>query len=58
MGKIIEGGAFPLKVTQTEDGQVRMNMEATRIERQKLDDVLFAVPADYKELKIPNSPER
>ena len=56
--KLIEGGAFPLKVTQTEDGQVRMNMEASRIERQKLDDVLFAVPTDYKELKIPNSPER
>ena len=54
--RFLEGGAFPLKVTQTENGQMRMNMEATKIERQKLDDALFAVPADYKELKILKMP--
>ncbi len=52
--KFLEGGAFPLKITALEDGKVKMNMEATRIERKPLDDSLFAVPPDYKELNMRN----
>jgi hypothetical protein len=52
--KFLEGGAFPLKITALEDGKVKMNMEATRIERKSLDDSLFAVPPDYKELNTGN----
>jgi len=29
-------------------------MEATRIERKPLDDSLFAIPPDYKELNMQN----
>lgn len=54
--KFLEGGAFPLKVTATENGKVTMSMEATKIERKSLDDSLFVVPADFKELKMPNLP--
>jgi hypothetical protein len=52
--KFLEGGAFPLKVTSTEDGKVKMNMEATKIEKKSLDDSLFAVPPDYKEFSMGN----
>lgn len=50
--KFLEGGAFPLKITALEDGKAKMNMEATMIERKSLDDSLFAVPPDYKELNM------
>lgn len=50
--KFLEGGAFPLKITSTEDGKIKMNMEATRIEKKKLDDSLFVVPPDYKEFSM------
>lgn len=50
--KFLEGGAFPLKVTSTEDGKIKMNMEATKIERKSIDDSLFAVPPDYKEFSM------
>lgn len=52
--KFLEGGAFPLKLTAMEDGKVKMNMEATKIERKSLDDSLFSIPADYKELNMGN----
>jgi hypothetical protein len=52
--KLLEGGAFPLKLTTMEDGKVKMNMEATKIERKSLDDSLFTVPPDYKELNMGN----
>ncbi|HZS07499.1 MAG TPA: DUF4412 domain-containing protein [Blastocatellia bacterium] len=52
--KFLQGGAFPLKLTTMEDGKVRMTMEATRIERKSLDDSLFIVPSDYKELDMHN----
>ena len=52
--KFLEGGAFPLKLTTMEDGKVKMNMEATRIEKKSLDDSLFTIPTDYKELSMPN----
>jgi uncharacterized protein DUF4412 len=48
--KLLEGGAFPLKVTVTENNQQKMSMEATSVERKKLDDSLFSVPADYKDV--------
>jgi hypothetical protein len=50
--KFLEGGAFPLKITSMEDGKVKMNMEATKIERKSLDDALFTVPSDYKEFNM------
>jgi hypothetical protein len=52
--KFLEGGAFPLKITALEDGKVKMNMEATKVERKSLDDALFVVPPDYKELNAGN----
>ena len=54
--KFLEGGAFPLKLTTMEDGKVKLSMEATRIERKSLDDSLFTIPRDYKELSIPKMP--
>jgi Domain of unknown function (DUF4412) len=52
--KFLEGGAFPLKMTSTEDGKVKMNIEATKIEKKSLDDSLFVVPPDYKEFSMGN----
>jgi hypothetical protein len=52
--KFLEGGAFPLKMTSTEEGKVTMNMEATKIEKKSLDDSLFVVPPDYKEFSMGN----
>jgi len=52
--KLLEGGAFPLKISALEDGKVKMNMEATKIERKSLDDALFTVPPDYKEFNTGN----
>jgi hypothetical protein len=46
--KFVEGGAFPLKMAVIENGQPRVIMEVTRIERKSLDDSLFTVPADYQ----------
>ncbi|MDQ6653033.1 MAG: DUF4412 domain-containing protein [Acidobacteriota bacterium] len=56
--KFLQGGAFPLKMTAMEDGKVHMTMEATRIERKPLDDSLFAIPPDYKELNMQNLKDR
>jgi uncharacterized protein DUF4412 len=54
--KFIEGGAFPLKMAQIENGQSKTIMEVTSIERKSLDDSLFTVPADYKKTDIPGMP--
>ncbi|HEY6332375.1 MAG TPA: DUF4412 domain-containing protein [Blastocatellia bacterium] len=54
--KMIEGGAFPLKTTATRDGQTSFSLEATSIDRKKVDDSLFTVPSDYKEVKAPSIP--
>jgi len=51
--KFLDGGAFPLKMTMTEGGKTTMNAEVTSVERKKLDDSLFTVPPDYKEMKMP-----
>jgi hypothetical protein len=54
--KFVEGGAFPLKITQIEDGQPRTIMEVTGIERKTLDDSLFTIPPGYKKMEIPGMP--
>jgi len=51
--RLLEGGAFPLKVTNAKGGQTTMSSEVTSVERKKLDDSLFTVPPDYKEMKMP-----
>src|SRR4030095_7070914 len=51
--KLLEGGAFPLKLTTMEEGKLMMSMEATRIEKKSLDDSLFVIPSDYKEMSMP-----
>ncbi len=54
--KFIEGGAFPLKISQIEKGQTKPIMEVTSVERKTLDDSLFIVPPDYKKMEIPGMP--
>jgi hypothetical protein len=54
--KLLEGGAFPLKMTVSESGKPGVTMEATKIEPKPLDDALFTVPPDYK--KMPGMPGR
>src|SRR5262249_21854861 len=51
--KFVEGGAFPLKMANIENGQPKTIMEVTGVERKSLDDSLFTVPADYKKTEIP-----
>ncbi len=54
--KFVEGGAFPLKISQIENGQTKTVMEVTSVERKPLDDSLFTVPPDYKKMEIPGMP--
>lgn len=54
--KLLEGGAFPLKLQVMDEGKVKMSMEATRVERKSLDDSLFSVPSDFKEMTVPAMP--
>jgi hypothetical protein len=54
--KFAEGGAFPMKMSQIENGQSKTIMEVTNVERKTLDDSLFAVPSDYKKMEIPGMP--
>jgi hypothetical protein len=54
--KFVEGGAFPLKMANIENGQPKTIMEVTAVERKSLDDSLFTVPADYKKTEIPGMP--
>lgn len=54
--KFAEGGAFPLKMAQVENGQSKTIMEVTGVERKSLSDSLFTVPADYKKTEIPGMP--
>ena len=54
--KFAENGAFPMKMSQTENGQSKTIMEVTNVERKTLDDSLFAVPSDYKKMEIPGMP--
>jgi hypothetical protein len=54
--KFVEGGAFPLKISQIENGQSKTVMEVTSVERKPLEDSLFTVPPDYKKMEIPGMP--
>ncbi|MCI0525747.1 MAG: DUF4412 domain-containing protein [Acidobacteria bacterium] len=54
--KFVEGGAFPLKISQIENGQAKTVMEVTSVERKPLEDSLFTVPPDYKKMEIPGMP--
>src|SRR5262249_35119445 len=54
--KFAEGGAFPLKIANIENGQAKTIMEVTGIERKSLDDSIFTVPADYRKTEIPGIP--
>ena len=54
--KFVEGGAFPLKIAQIENGQSKTIMEVTSVARKSLDDSLFTAPADYKKMEIPGMP--
>ena len=56
LAKFVEGGAFPLKVAQIENGQSKTIMEVTSVERKSLDDSIFNVPVDYKKMEIPGLP--
>jgi len=51
--KLVESGAFPLKITYDVNGQVKTYMEVTGIERKSLADSLFQVPVDYKKVELP-----
>jgi hypothetical protein len=51
--KAMEGGAFPLRISQSQDGKVVTALEVTSIERKQLNDSLFTVPPDYKKLEFP-----
>ena len=54
--KFMEGGAFPMKISRIENGVARTIMEVTSVERRKIDDSLFNVPSDYREMKMPKLP--
>jgi hypothetical protein len=45
-------GFLPLKVTSLKSGKEVVVMEATSVEKKKLDDGLFAVPAGYTEVDM------
>ena len=53
LAKFVEGGAFPLKIAQIENGQSKTILEVTSVERKSLDDSIFNAPADYKKMEIP-----
>jgi uncharacterized protein DUF4412 len=52
--KLIEGGAFALKITRTLNGQTKLLREVTSVVRKSLDDSLFTAPADYTLTKEPD----
>ncbi|HKQ77747.1 MAG TPA: DUF4412 domain-containing protein [Blastocatellia bacterium] len=54
--KFVEGGAFPLKMSQIENGQSKTILEVTSVDRKSLDDSIFNIPADYKKMEIPGMP--
>lgn len=54
--KFVEGGAFPLKIAEIENGRSKTIMEVTGVERKSLDESIFSVPADYKKMETPVIP--
>jgi hypothetical protein len=53
---LLEGGAFPLKMSALKNGQRRDSLEVTNIEQRSVDESLFAIPPGYKEAKSPTAP--
>ncbi|HET8625228.1 MAG TPA: DUF4412 domain-containing protein [Gemmatimonadales bacterium] len=49
---LAKDGFLPLKVTSLRGGKAEVVMEATRIEKKRLDASLFAVPAGYTEMDM------
>jgi hypothetical protein len=50
---------FPLKSVEIDaSGKETSRMEVTKIDKKSLDDSLFAIPAGYKRVDLPKSPER
>ncbi|MGH9762151.1 MAG: DUF4412 domain-containing protein, partial [Blastocatellia bacterium] len=54
--KLLEGGAFPLKMSMAKNGQTQFSLEVTQIEPKAVDDSLFVIPAGYREMKAPSAP--
>jgi len=54
--KFVEGGMFPLKVSQIENGKPKPIMEVTSVEPKALDDSIFTIPADYRKIDAPSMP--
>jgi len=50
---MFKDGFFPLKMTMSEDGQVRMETEVTQIDKGNVPATMLAIPSDYTELKMP-----
>lgn len=48
MEQYVKEGYFPIRMITRKDGKEDMRMEATKVEKKKLDDKLFAPPSDYK----------
>jgi hypothetical protein len=51
---LFKDGFFPLKMTMSENGQVKMETEVTQIEKGNVPAALLAIPSDYTELKMPS----
>jgi Domain of unknown function (DUF4412) len=51
--KMYKDGFFPLRISRLENGQVKTEMIATKVEAKSLDASLFQVPSDYTEMKMP-----
>jgi hypothetical protein len=51
--KLIENGAYMMKMSSVENGREKTIIEVTSVERKSLDDSLFQVPAGYKKVESP-----
>ena len=51
--QLISDGAFPLKVTLA-DGSVAL--EVTKVEKRRVSDTLFRIPADFNKMEMPRRP--
>jgi hypothetical protein len=57
MEELREKKFFPLRfVEKDETGKETQRMEVTKIEKKKLDDALFAIPAGYRKMEMPTFP--
>src|SRR5262249_16247777 len=55
MQAVEEAKAFPLRVIEMDPaGKELSRIEVTKIEKKKLDDALFTIPAGYKKLEMPH----